>query len=65
MQPAAKGPSRHVVTLFDACDPETFNAALGDGACTRSGGVKFQTFPEQLGLHHSIGAWHIAPARVT
>ena len=64
-QLAVKGPSQHVVTLFDACDPETFNAALGDGACTRSGGVRFDTFLEQLGRHHSIGAWHFAPAQVT
>jgi plastocyanin len=64
-QLAAKGPSQHVVSLFDACDPDTFNAALGEGACTRSGGVRFDTFLEQLGQHHSIGAWHFAPANVT
>ena len=64
-QLAVKGPSQHVVTLFDACDPETFNAALGAGACTRSGGVRFATFLEQLGRHHSIGAWHFAPGQVT
>jgi len=64
-QLAVKGPSQHVVTLFDACDPETFNAALGAGACTRSGGVRFDTFLEQLGRHHSIGAWHFAPSNVT
>ena len=64
-QLAVKGPSQHVVTLFDACDPETFNAALGEGSCTRSGGVRFDTFLEQLGRHHSIGAWHFAPSNVT
>ena len=64
-QLAAKGPSQHVVSLFDACDPETFNAALGEGTCTRSGGVRFDTFLEQLGRHHSIGAWHFAPSNVT
>ena len=64
-QVEAKGPSQHVVSMFDACDPETFNAALGAGACTRSGGVRFDTFLEQLGQHHSIGAWHFAPTNVT
>jgi plastocyanin len=64
-QLAVKGPSQHVVSLFDACDPETFNAALGEGACTRSGGVRFDMFLEQLGRHHSIGAWHFAPSNVT
>lgn len=55
---------QHVVTMFDACDPETFNAALGAGSCIRSGGVRFDKFLEQLGLHHSIGGWHFAPPNV-
>ena len=63
-QLAVKGPSQHVVTLFDACDPETFNAALGAGACTRAGGVRFDAFLEQLRLHHSIGGWRFAPSHV-
>jgi hypothetical protein len=63
-QLAQKGASQHVVTLFDACDPDTFNAALGAGSCTRSGGVRFDNFLEQLGQHGSIGAWHFAPPNV-
>ena len=63
-QVAATG-AQHAVTMFDACDPETFNAALGPGTCTRSGGVRFATFLEQLGQHHSVGAWHFAPPEVT
>lgn len=64
-QLAANGASQHVVTMFDACDPETFNAELGAGTCTRSGGVRFDSFVEQLRKHHSIGAWHFAPSEVT
>jgi len=56
---------QHVVTMFDACDPETFNAALGAGTCIRSGGVRFDKFLDLLGLHHSIGGWHFAPPNVT
>jgi plastocyanin len=63
-QLAANGASQHVVTMFDACDPETFNAVLGAGTCSRSGGVRFDSFVEQLGKHHSIGAWHFAPPEV-
>lgn len=63
-QLAQKGASQHVVTLFDACDPDTFNAALGAGSCTRSGGVRFDNFLEQLEQHGSIGAWHFAPPNV-
>jgi hypothetical protein len=64
-QPAAVTAAQHTVTMFDACDPETFNAALGAGTCTRSGGVRFADFLALLGRHHSIGAWHFAPPNVT
>jgi plastocyanin len=51
--------------MMDACDPETFNAALGAGSCSRPGGMRLATFLEQLGQHHSVGAWHFAPSEVT
>src|SRR5262245_42527061 len=60
-----KSAAQHVVTLFDACDPQTFNAALGEGTCSRSGGVRFDKFLELLGKHHSVGGWHFAPPNVT
>jgi plastocyanin len=47
--------------LSDACDPETFNAALGAGTCLRNGGVRFENFLELLTLHHFVGAWHMTP----
>ena len=57
------------VTLMDACDPDTFNApppvGVGPGTCSRSGGVQFANFIDQLTRHHSIGAWHMAPGVVT
>jgi hypothetical protein len=65
VQLAARADQQHAVTLFDACDPETFNAAVGPGTCIRSGGVRFETFLEQLKRHGSIGAWHFAPGMVT
>ena len=64
-QLAAAGAAQHMVTMMDACDPETFNAAIGPGTCTRSGGVQFAKFLELLGLHHSIGSWRFAPPNVT
>jgi len=63
-QPAvmgAGGRAQRVVDLFDACDPETFNAVLGAGACVRNGGVRFEHFLELLSRHHSVGAWHFTP----
>jgi plastocyanin len=49
------------VTMQDACDPETFNAAIGPGTCLRAGGVSFDEFVAQLTKHGAIGAWHFAP----
>lgn len=49
-----------LVNVYDACDPETFNAALGPGTCVRSGGVRFEDFIEQLLRRHSIGSWFFA-----
>jgi hypothetical protein len=54
------------ITLFDGCDPETFNdpvTGVGPGTCTRPGGVRFQSFLDQVRDHHSVGAWHMAPGQ--
>ena len=62
---ATRGLPDRIVTMMDACDPDTFNApppaGVGPGTCSRSGGVQFATFLEQLGKHGTIGAWHFAP----
>jgi plastocyanin len=65
VQPAAAPDVTHTVTMMDACDPETFNAAVGEGTCTRSGGVRFERFLEELGRHGFIGAWRFAPPNVS
>src|SRR5215475_9313488 len=69
VQFAAKAGSGKTVKLMDACDPDTFNApppvGVGPGTCSRSGGVQFANFIDQLTRHHSIGAWHMAPGVVT
>jgi len=60
---ALKGSIKQV-QMMDACDPETFNAAIAPGTCVRNGGVRFARFLRQLGRHQSVGAWHFAPATV-
>lgn len=60
---AAHGTTRRV-QMMDACDPETFNAAVAPGTCSRNGGVRFDRFIRLLGAHQSIGAWHFAPATI-
>jgi len=47
--------------IHDACDPATFDAVLGEGACVRAGGMKFDQFIDQLTKHQSVGAWSFSP----
>jgi plastocyanin len=49
------------VNMLDACDPDTFNAALGAGTCVRNGGVKFNDFITQLTRNGFVGPWQFAP----
>jgi len=73
-QAAAASPSRspaqaageQQVVMMDACDPDTFNAVIGPGACTRpGGGVTFETFIAQLTRHRTAPAWRFAPWTTT
>jgi hypothetical protein len=54
--------SQHLINMNDACDPATFNAAVGPGACVRQGGVTFAHFIAELTRNQSAGAWHFAPS---
>jgi plastocyanin len=61
----AGGRTQQTIRMFDACDPETFNAVLGPGTCVRNGGVSFENFIELLRRHQSVGAWHFTPPQAT
>ncbi|HTM02755.1 MAG TPA: hypothetical protein VL173_04560 [Vicinamibacterales bacterium] len=49
------------VDMQDACDPDTFNAVLGPGGCTRTGGMTFDQFSATLTKLGFVGPWHFAP----
>ncbi|MDB4948238.1 MAG: hypothetical protein JWM27_887 [Gemmatimonadetes bacterium] len=51
------------VELRDDCDPATFNAALGAGACQHksSVGVTLTQFNSELTATHAVAAWNIQP----
>lgn len=57
------GPTLRRVTMMDACDGPTFNAAIGPGTCARNGGVSFSEFVAQLTARRAAGAWHNAPSQ--
>ena len=52
------------IEILDACDPATFNAAIGAGACTRSGGLSVAQFIDQLTTRQVIESWRFSPAKV-
>jgi plastocyanin len=53
-----------MVSMLDACDPTTFDAAVGPGTCLRNGGVTFDHFIAQLQKHGKAGAWAFDPPRI-
>ena len=59
---AAKG-SRQVIML-DNCDGPSFNAALGAGACERSGGLTFGALIERLAAHRPPASWRNSPGQL-
>jgi plastocyanin len=61
---SASASSDRLVNLMDACDPATFNAAVGPGTCVRQGGVAFSEFLAQVTKHGAAGAWHFAPPNI-
>jgi len=53
------------ITMQDACDPDTFNAAVGPGTCVRPGGTPFDQFIAQLQRNGAAGAWDFQPGKTT
>ena len=54
---AAQASSSVRVEMRDDCDPVTFNAALGPGACVGNGGTTLQEVNAQLADKGAAGAW--------
>jgi hypothetical protein len=57
----ASGGSRHV-RAFDDCDPATFNANVGPGACVGDGKTLFPNFIGQLIAKGSADGWSFGPS---
>ena len=54
-------PSSGNVVMLDACDPASFNAELGAGACERpGGGVTIDRLVDQLLTHGTAPSWRFA-----
>jgi plastocyanin len=57
--------ARVAVAINDACEPASFNAAIGPGTCVGSGTVTFSAFLAELGATHRVATWNFSPAALT
>jgi hypothetical protein len=59
------GAQSHTITILmqDACDPDTFNAAVGPNTCVagQDGTTPFPFFIAELQEDHIAGAWRFNP----
>ena len=62
---AAPATGAPVVKLRDACDPATFDAVLGAGACIDGGNVTFDAFIDRLIRTGDHPLWRFTPRRAT
>jgi hypothetical protein len=49
------------VKLRDDCNPKTFNAALGNGACVGHGETTFAEFNAEFAEDHRVDDWEMSP----
>jgi hypothetical protein len=57
------GGNRLDVEIRDECDPATFNAVLGEGACVGDGTVTFTDFIAELAATQQVATWRFDPRR--
>jgi plastocyanin len=53
------------VSALDQCDPASFNAALGNGACTKQGNITLTAFNNELNATHQVASWQFVPNNFT
>ena len=62
--PATASAKNNVIKVKDACDPASFNAALGDGACVRSSNKGGTVTFEELVVEGDIQKWAFSPSKL-
>jgi hypothetical protein len=50
------------IRMYDDCEPTTFNAVLGDGACIGNGHTTFAEFIEELEETQDVHKWRNQPS---
>ena len=62
--PATASAKDNVIKVKDACDPASFNAVLGDGACVRSSNKGGTVTFEELLVEGEIDKWSFSPSKL-
>jgi hypothetical protein len=59
--------AKHVgaIVAHDSCDPETFDAVIGDGTCVKPGRTTFQEFIGELAATQTARSWRFNPLDAT
>lgn len=53
------------VLMLDDCEPTSFNAVFGEGACTINGTVTESAFGHELAATHTVASWRNHPVNLT
>jgi plastocyanin len=53
------------VSVQDQCDPTSFNAALGAGACSKAGNMTLTQFNAELNATQQVAAWRFVPQNLS
>jgi len=61
---ASGASNSRTVQILDNCDPASFNAALGPGACVREGGLTFDKLIGHLLRKGEVSSWRFAPEQL-
>ena len=52
------------IRMYDDCEPTSFNAVLGDGACIGNGHTTFAEFIEELEETQDVHTWRNQPSQM-
>src|SRR5947209_749731 len=53
-----------VITANDNCEPASFNAVLGAGACKGHGTTTLQVFGTEFAATGAVAAWNFSPSMI-
>lgn len=53
------------IVAHDACEPNSFNAGIGEGTCVKNGNVTLDAFIAELSATKTVQRWNFTPSQLT